>query len=1145
MEFVHLHLHSDYSLLDGACNITKLVEKAKSLGMRALALTDHGNMFGAVEFYKECLETGIKPIIGIEAYISPGSRYDKTRSDSQEPANHLTILVRNETGYKNLCKLSSLAYKEGFYYKPRMDKELLRQYSDGLMVLSGCPKSEFAQAILAKDEAKAKGVIKEWADIFGKENVFVEIQEHHLEEERLIQHYGEKIAAEMGIELVVTNDVHYIEKEHCKAHDVMLAINTGATISDEERLRYKTPEFYLKTTKDMCSILPKKYHHAIENTLKVAERSNLVLTFGDIHMPRFSKDIPDTQKYLRDLCYASLESKYAGEKEAAVRRLEYELSVIGRLRFADYFLIVQDIVNYARKNGIPVGPGRGSAAGSIVSYLLGITDVDPLRYGLLFERFLNPQRKELPDIDIDFAPEGRTKIINYLKSRYGENNVAQIITFSVMRSRAVIRDVARAMNIENKVADALAKRIPHSQIIDVTISTVLEQDSELRSMIKNNTQLRELIGVSLQLEGLKRHMSKHAAGVVISDRPLVEYCPLLYRDEEEITQFDMDSVQAMGLLKIDILGVDTLSIIDGTLKLIYKRSGKTLSISEIPLDDGKTFELLRKGFVKGVFQLDATKAARELLLDIMPSKVDDLMTAVALNRPGPIQTDMVTQYIEGKKGAAPSFKIPQLKEILSETYGACIYQEQVMMIANKVAGFTMAEADSLRKAMGKKIPELMEEYRDKFIKGAISNKVSRGDAEALFDEIKTFAGYAFNKSHACAYGLISYYTAYLKANYPHEFLAVIMTHNIGNYDKLYEYIMEAKSMGIEVLPPDVNKSDYWVTLEGDKIRLGLGCVRNVSRNAIHEIVTTRKLRAGGQYSDFIDMCEQIDMNAVDKKAVEYLIKSGAFDSIEPNRSFLIGNYERIMRLASKKKERKVTGQLQLFSDMRQMDYPNLDSDTSLTREVLLAFEKDALGFYLRDNPLEKYKDIVEMSPAIPIGDLEGYVGSGRVVVCGVINRVLMKVVHSGVRRGSHYAILRVSDFTGYCEAICFQSTLDRCRKELKEDNVVVIEGRLDRRGDKPSLIASYVENIESYISHKWQFSIKLAAPDDPVIDSLKPLLTPGKGLPVRLQVVDKDRVLGISLGSGYRLEPTKENIAMLKGMAGEVSLLSVNGDSNY
>ncbi|MBI4245165.1 MAG: DNA polymerase III subunit alpha, partial [Planctomycetes bacterium] len=1015
------------------------------------------------------------------------------------------------------------------------------QYSEGLIVLSGCPKSEFGKAILDKEEGRAKKIIKNWIEIFGKENVFIEIQEHELEIEKMIQHYGEKISKDLGVDLIATNDTHYIDRDHYKAHDVLLALNTGTTIFDENRLKYETPSFYLKSAKEMYKTFPSKFHKALENTLKIAEKCNLRLTFDEIHMPIFNTGGKSAADLLSEMCNTNLPSKYK-DTEAAKQRLAYELSVINKMKFASYFLIVQDIVNYAKKQNIQVGPGRGSAAGSIISYLLGITDIDPLEYNLLFERFLNPERRELPDIDIDLEPAGRSKIISYLKGKYGEDNVAQIITYSVMKSRLVIRDVARAMNIELKTADKLAKRIPRSQIIDVTIGSVLKQDAELAESIKNDEKLRELIEISMKLEGLRRHVSKHAAGIVISDKPLMEYCPLYYKENEEITQYDMNAVQKLGLLKIDILGVETLSIINNTLELINKTSGNTLKLSGIPLNDKHTFELLCKGLVKGVFQLEATKAAGDLLFKIKPERIHDIMTAVALNRPGPMQTGMVDQYILGKAGNLPKHKISQLNKILEETYGACIYQEQVMLIANVIGGFTLAEADGLRKAMGKKIPELMEEYREKFIDGAVNNNVSKNDAAELFEEIKQFAGYAFNKSHACAYGLISYYTAYLKANYPLEFMSVLLTHNMSDHDKMYDYLLELHAMNIGVLPPCANKSGYGVSIEGDKLRLGLGCIRTISENVAREIITTRNFKTGGAFKDLIDFCESVNLHGVDKKCIEYLIKSGAFDSIEINRSFLINNYEQIMKLSMKKNERTKTGQLQLFGDVKEMDYPNLDKSCTLSNDVLLAFEKEALGLYLRDNPIDKYREILQIAPIISIAELENNSGTNEISICGLITQMKMKLIHSGPRRGSRYAVLKISDLTGHCEAVCFQTVLEKFINALKEDTVVYIDGKLDFRGEKPSIIANYVEEIDKYMSSRWLVKVPFKALDNDKLDRLKEILRAGAGnLPVIIEVADNDNVFKVSLGNSFMLKPNNENVSLLRNIFGQISITHKNG----
>lgn len=1139
-QFVHLHCHSDYSLLDGACKISKkegdpgdradtLVARARKLGMNSVALTDHGNMFGAIEFYSNCMKQGVKPIVGIEAYIAPASRFDKTGSykGQEETFNHLTILCKNETGYKNLMLLSSLSYTEGFYYKPRMDKELLAKHHEGLIALSGCPNSEFGKACKKKDFDAAIKVASELSDIFGKDNFYLEIQNHGLDIELPIIEGALRASRALNLKLVATNDVHYLNKEHYKAHDVLLAINTGTTIFDENRLKYGSAEFYLKSPDEMYKTFDPDLHIALENTLHVDEKCNLEIRFDELHLPKYHVDQMSPSEYLRDLCYKGLK-RYSEVTPEVKHRLEYELSTIEKMGFASYFLIVYDFVRFARENSIIVGPGRGSAAGSIIAYLLGITDIDPLRYGLIFERFLNPERRELPDIDMDFAPEQRQQVIEYVKSRYGHQNVSQIITFTIMKARLVIRDVCRAMGIDLKTADMIAKRIPMSQIIQVTLEKTLDEDRDLKAIVEQDPKLKEMVDVAVILEGLKRHCSKHAGGIVITDRPTTNYTPIFVsRENEETTQYDMNGLQSLGLLKMDILGVETLSILDRSMNLIYKQTGKKLTLETIPLDDAKTYEMLSKGLVRGVFQLEGSRSAKDLIKGIKPDRIEDILAAVALNRPGPMQSGMTRNYIEVKHGRQkPDYLHPSLEPILKETNGAILYQEQVMMIANKLAGFTMAEADKLRKAMGKKIRELMQEYEDKFVQGAVKNKVSKEVAASIFEKISYFAGYGFNKSHSAAYGLISYYTAYLKANYPVEFMTVLFSANISKPEKLAEYIDECKKIEIETLPPNINESEFDFTVNESKIRFGLGVIKNIGPKAIEAILLARK-ENGGAFKSFQEFCELIPHGVVDKRAVEQLIKCGAFDTLGQKRKALLESYSEVLRVSEAERKQKSIGQLGLFGGSGDKE-TIVEDEIEFSDEELLKYEKEALGVWIRSNPMEKYEIVSEFLSTTTVDGLNDYQErESRINAVGIISNIRHKLIHSGPRRGAHYALVRIQDMTGTTEGILFPASREKNMDHLKDDNIVFVRASLEQRDENKSLIIHELIPIDVALENHIEVVVIKVIQDQveaDCLDHVKELLRNNKGtVRVMLEIKSQsDEKITVGLSQEFSVKPSNE-----------------------
>lgn len=1056
VDFVHLHSHSDNSLLDGAVSVPRMVARARELGMAAIALTDHGNLFGAIEFYRACDKVGLKPIVGMEAYVAPASRHDRKKNEQGETAYHLTLLCRNEKGYRNLMKLSTLAYKEGFYYKPRVDRELLHAYHDGLIALSGCPAGEFGTYCQRRDFESAVRVAAEHAEIFGKENFYLEVQQHGLEIERTMIEGARRAGEALGLKLVATNDCHYLAREDAEAHDVLLALSTGTTVADPNRLRFDTPEFYLKTPAEMAAAFA-EMPDALRTTVEIAEKCNLQINFDEIHLPRYPTPPGETpSQMMRRLCQEGLRRRYAGANDEAAKRLEYEISIIEKMGFASYFLVVMDFVQFAKKNGIAVGPGRGSAAGSIVAYLLGITDIDPLRYGLLFERFLNPERREMPDIDIDFAPEGREQVIEYIRTRYGEENVSQIVTFHQMKARAVVRDVARVLGMPLQTADQIARRIPTSQILHIRLQDVVSKDAEMRELLQKDADVAKLWSIAVRLEDLRRHSSKHAGGIVISDRPLVEYCPLFTRDQDLATQYDMGSLAALGLLKMDLLGVETLSILDRTVKLVERTRSVRIDLDTIPLDDPAPFEMIAQGRVKGVFQLEVSRSAREMVMRLKPRTLDDIMALVALNRPGPMTSGMADSYIDRRNGKeAVSYAHPSLEPLLRETCGAIIYQEQVMLIAHRLAGFTLAEADKLRKAMGKKNQALMDEYQGKFVEGCRKNGVGEELAKGIWNDISKFAQYGFNKSHSAAYGLIAYRTAYLKAKFPEEFMSVVMSSNMSDEEKLMGYIEECRQMGIPVLPPDINESEWDFTPAGGRIRIGLGAIKQVGDRAVRALVEARRGLETRKFRSFEEFIETIDTTYVDKRAIEALIRAGAFDSLGESRAKLFTHYEELLRRADAK-NKNLTGLL-FGAD----SFDALPDVPEWPPEVLLAREKEALGFYITSNPIAKHRKLIERLGVTAIEDLsELEAGNRDLKVAGVLSKVKLRVVQGGRNKGAHYLVFDIQDLTGRIEAVMFASSLEENRKYMVDDAVVILDGSVDFRQDNVSLVARRVEPVE-------------------------------------------------------------------------------------
>lgn len=1086
-DFVHLHVHTQYSLLDGACRLEELINLAKSYKMPALAITDHGNIFGAVDFYLTAQKEGVKPIIGCEIYIAPESRLKKSYNGIQEASYHLILLAKNETGYKNLMKLVSIGYLEGFYYRPRIDKEILSKYSKGLIGLTACLKGEIACLIQQDKINEAIKVADEFNNIFEKGDFYLELQENKIPEQTTVNNGLLKISKELNLPIVATNDLHYLKKEHARAHEALLCIQTQNTLDNPEHMRFQTDEFYFKDANEMKQLF-KELPEAVANTLEITKKCNLELDFSQTHLPKYqTPHNQDKDEFLRELCQEGLTKRYKNIEQQIKDRLEHEISVIKKMGFTSYFLIVWDFIHYAKNNGIPVGPGRGSAAGSLVSYLLGITDIDPLRYGLLFERFLNPERLGLPDIDIDFCFERRQEVIDYVTKKYGKENVAQIITFGTMQARAAIRDVGRVMGMSYQDVDKIAKSVPPDP--NITLMESLSTEQEFRNMYTNDPQIKKLIDTALILEGLTRHASIHAAGVVIADTTLTDYVPLYKTQDEQITTgYSMAPLEKIGLLKMDFLGLRTLTVISETTKIIQRTQNKTINISEIPLDDPETFRLLASAQTIGVFQLESS-GMRDLLRKLEASRFEDLIALLALYRPGPIGSGMLDDFIQRKHGRKEiKYDHPKLESILKETYGIIVYQEQVMQIASELAGFSLSEADLLRRAMAKKIPEVMEQQRRKFVEGCVKNKVSTQTAYKVFDLVVYFSGYGFNRSHSAAYALISYRTAYLKANFPIEFMTALLTSEKENTDKVVEYVGEATRMKIKILPPDVNKSFAKFTVEDkNSIRFGLLAVKNVGQGAIDSIVETRNKY--GEFKDFFEFCERLDLRLVNRKVMESLIKCGALDGFGLYRSQLMSVLDNCLDEASKLQKERSIGQLSFFDSVisdKEICFKKGFSDIPNIKEwpeiQLLAFEKDILGFYVTGHPLARYSHLLRMFSSCSIVHLKDRTDGEDISLVGLIN----KVKHTTTRKKNEkMAILKIEDLSSIVEVLVFPNAFRQSSSYIIPNNVILLKGRLNLKEDQPKIIADSIMPIENAFSLVTAIDIELSGLRENIFETLK------------------------------------------------------------
>ncbi len=1079
--FVHLHLHTEYSLLDGAVRMKELMRKAAEFEMPAVAITDHGNLFGAIEFYQEATSAGIKPIIGCEAYMAPGLMSDRPNT-MRDAAYHFTLLAKNETGYRNLVKLISAAHLDGFHYRPRIDKELLARHSEGLIGMSACLKGEINMAIQANDLAKARKSTAEFRDLFGAENFFLEMHDHGIEAQHKCNAVLPQLAKEFGVGLVAVNDVHFLERSHHEAHDVMICIGTGKLVADERRMHY-LPELYFKSPEDMRAIFP-DFPEAITNTLAIAERCDLKLEFGHQKYPEYPAPEDKTREaYLRELCYEGLHKRYgerAGTDSDLIKRLDYEVDVLEKTGFVSYILIVWDFIHFAKGRKIPVGPGRGSAAGSIVAYVLGITDVDPLKYGLLFERFLNPERVSPPDIDVDFCEARRGEVLEYVRQKYGERRVSQIITFGKLKAKSVVRDVGRVIGLSYSEADRIAKMIPNE--LNITLASAAEKTPDLKRAIETEASTRQLWDYAKVLEGLSRNAGVHAAGVVIADRDLSEYVPLCRdtKGNDVISQYSMGPLNDLGLLKMDFLGLKTLTVIEDALTLIRKRV-PDFSLESIPLDDAASFALYNRGETIGLFQMESggmTGTAKQF--DVQ--KIDDIIALIALYRPGPME--LIGDYIKRKKGLTKiRYEHPLLEEICADTYGVMIYQEQVMAAASRLAGYSLGQADLLRRAMGKKDRAKMAKERDNFIKGcAETNKIAEKKANAIFDLLEKFAGYGFNKSHSAAYGLISYQTAYLKANYAVEFMAGLLSNEINNTDKISIFVGECKRMGIVILPPDVNRSqlkfapEMWEGPQGPDnhgteaaptftaIRYGLAAIKNVGEAAMEAAIRERE--ENGEFTSLEDFCRRLDSRIANRKMLESLVKSGAFDFLGRERAELFACIEESLAAASASHRDRASGQASLFDEMPAPTKPRTSKLVAPWPErEKMSYEKELLGFYVTGHPLDDYAKAFVDGKYQTILSLGELADRATFRIAGAIAQVDKKFTK---REGKPFAVVWLEDLSGTLEVVVWNEVFVKVTEHLVPGRVIAIRGTLDKRDDGVRATA---------------MNVKLLQPDEPVIGS--------------------------------------------------------------
>ncbi len=1065
-DFVHLHLHSQYSLLDGAIKIPALINRVKEYKMPAVAVTDHGNMFGALEFFSKANAAGVKPILGCEVYVAPGTRFEKKNArGSSEASYHLVLLCQNQVGYRNLCYLVSAAYREGFYYKPRIDWDLLEQYNEGLIAMSACLGGEIPTLLNLGKVEDAVTRAQQMAEIFDDERFYLELQENGIPKQTVANEGLIKLSGDLGLPLVATNDCHYLTREDAYAHEVLLCIQTGKTMDDEKRMRFANDGFYMRTPDEMLQLFS-HVPQALANTVQIAQRCNLDFDFNTYHFPQYEKPEDKTlEDVLAEMAWQGLDERlvnirklnpdFSAEDEQIYRaRLERELKTILDMGFPGYFIIVADFINWAKDHNIPVGPGRGSAAGSLVAYSIRITDIDPIPYDLLFERFLNPERISMPDIDVDFCIYGREKVIHYVQEKYGSENVAQIITFGTTGAKGCIQDVGRALNIPYGEVDKLSKLVP--AVLNVTLNDALKQEPRMGEMAKADMRIKELLNVALALEGLTRHASTHAAGVVVTPKPLTDYLPL-YTDQKsggQVTQFPMSYVEKIGLVKFDFLGLKTLTVIDNALRLIHSKKNPDFDLDIIPIDDEKTYQLLGHGDTTGVFQLESS-GMKEMLVKLKPNCFEDIIAACALYRPGPLGSGMVDDFILRKHGQQKIvYDFPQMEPILKDTYGVIVYQEQVMLIAQVLANYSLGGADLLRRAMGKKKAEEMDKQKELFLNGAKDNKLDGKKAEAVFDLMAMFAAYGFNKSHSAAYALIAYQTAYLKAHYPVEFMAALLTEDMENTDKVIKNIAEVRSMGIEVLPPDINASIRSFTVDENSIRFGLGAVKGVGAAALESIINAR---SESPYATLHDFCERVDMSKVNKKVVDALIKCGAFDSLGGKRAQFLAVLENAMEIGQQVQREQQIGQDSLFG-MEEMVAPAGSSYGALpdieewSDKIRLNFEKDSLGFYITGHPLSRHSEEIKRFATCDTAGLMECKDKEDVRVCGIVASIKELVT----KKGDRMAFIELEDLSGSVEVVVFPEVFKAASEYLQGDEALLVSGTLDAGEESCKILATEI-----------------------------------------------------------------------------------------
>ncbi len=1160
--FVHLHLHTEYSLLDGAISIEHLIKKVVELKMPAVAVTDHGNLFSVIDFYQKAMKAGVKPIIGCEIYVAPGSRFEKAlpAGRKDEEFYHLILLARNQKGYKNLLKLVTAAYLEGFYYKPRIDKDLLRQHSDGLIGLSACLGGEIPSLLLQNRYDDAKRTALDFQSMLGKENFYLELQDNGIPEQEQVNRELLRLSKDADIPVVATNDCHYLDMEDHKAHDALLCIQTGKTVREENRMRFSSETFYLKTPEEMqkaFSYVPE----AIANTIAIAERCNLELELGKYHLPHFP--LPegyDVDTYLAELARKGLEERFTEieavmgpesvDRDAYRKRLESEIAMIIKMGFPGYFLIVADFILYAKEHGIPVGPGRGSAAGSLVAYSMRITDLDPIPYNLLFERFLNPERISMPDIDVDFCQDRRDEVIRYVTEKYGPDHVTQIITYGTMLAKGVIRDVGRVLDIPYADVDKIAKLVPNK--LNITLKEAMEQEPKLREIAKKEPRMAELMEIALALEGQVRHASKHAAGVVISQEPLNEYVPLFKTPKDEITtQYDMKAVEKIGLVKFDFLGLRNLTVIRKAEDLINQRLQRAplehadaFTVSRLRLDDPKVYELLGRGDNAGVFQVESA-GMRDILIKMKPQCFEDLIAINALYRPGPIQSGMVDDFIKRKKGLTRIvYDLPELEPILKDTYGVIVYQEQVMQISRTLAGYSLGQADLLRRAMGKKDPEVMKKEKVPFLEGAKKQGVDPRKAEAIFDLMAKFAEYGFNKSHSAAYALITYQTAYLKAHYPVEYMAALLTSEVQDTDKIVKYIYEARQMGIVVLPPDVNESRWDFTVveahERDtvepgstigSVRFGLAAVKNVGISAIEAIIEARESK--GLFTSLADFCAKVDQRRVNRRVVEALIKCGAFDATGARRAQMMEAIDMLMDQAARQQQQEAIGQFSIFDTLGEKKEPVLPDVPEWKENKLLAYEKESVGFYISGHPLAAFQADIKRYASATTETLDQAQDGKEITICGIVGGLKQKLT----KKNEKMAIMNLEDLTGTVEVIVFPDLYRTASHMLLTDTPLIVAGQLDKseQGNKIKAVRIHLL-AEVKKRGTTRIDIRMSATGLTQQDLLKvkEILLRNKGdVPVYLRLRNPSRGDSlISVGREIRVAPSDQLISEIESLLG-------------